>query len=659
MHYYLERSLPERGPEAAPVLFHKSGVPYVPPVPVQTDRPGTTWRHEILRAAHDSLHASHVRGKTLVAAAGSVGWWETLADSARRWQDKCAMCAAYLRKANVVARLRSHHGLRPFLKLMFDLVEVSPAAVSGAQHVLTVICTFSKYVWFRECHDKSAKCVALGLFHIILDAGVCPVLVQADLGREVYNAIMSELLSLLGISTLSPSQYKPTSEGMIERPHQELRKVMAVGIRALAVKYKGWPKLLPIAEARLRHKPLNGTGVTPFALVHGFFGTTPLQTVTGQVAMIPEHVSCDDWIQGLVRDTKAIWESFNTAREEQTAQQRAYDERARVGVALPYRVGDVVYWRKPFLPDPARREQDPLLVPKRERRKLETVHKSFLQRSEGPLAVYQVQDAHNVYIRDPFTKVCAVHDVLTGEERPVSTRQLIKLATTEAEVLAIDAHLRGMPRPPFFVDDLLLLEVEGRKVVGRVVKAQPGEGALRVQPMVARNQGALIKRRWKDTGSQQNYPTGTARARLEMDGDFRLTEASAAAYAAGSQPAQQHKRAEILSFGYDTNKLRVANRQSARLVDARVLKHDPNDDRRAKRKTGKSRLVQDMVMGQEGANELVEQVCELVRQSFRVAVGCVHGKHRSVTIAEVSAGILRAEGLTCDVRHLNLGDAGF
>ena len=266
------------------LLNHVTGVPYIPPVPVKDgDRPGQTWRHLILRACHDTLHGGHVRGRTLVAKAGEHGWWESMADQAKKWQDKCQLCAQYIRQASVVARLRSNHASRPLSKIMFDLVEMNPPSRHGEKFVLTVICTYSKYVWFRACADKSAKVVAYGLYVIILDAGVCPLQAQSDCGREVYNALMNELMALLGVATLTSTPYKPTSEGMIERPHRELRQSIVTGLQQLGKEYRDWPMFLPMAEYRLRQKPILGTeGLTPYAVLHGFFGRTPLHTVTTQ-----------------------------------------------------------------------------------------------------------------------------------------------------------------------------------------------------------------------------------------------------------------------------------------------------------------------------------------------------------------------------------------
>jgi UPF0042 nucleotide-binding protein len=81
---------------------------------------------------------------------------------------------------------------------------------------------------------------------------------------------------------------------------------------------------------------------------------------------------------------------------------------------------------------------------------------------------------------------------------------------------------------------------------------------------------------------------------------------------------------------------------------------------------GQDPEVRDYVLEQQGAGQFVDQYSELlhlvgegyVREGKRyltLAVGCTGGKHRSVTIAEVLAARLAADGVGVRVVHRDLG----
>jgi UPF0042 nucleotide-binding protein len=82
--------------------------------------------------------------------------------------------------------------------------------------------------------------------------------------------------------------------------------------------------------------------------------------------------------------------------------------------------------------------------------------------------------------------------------------------------------------------------------------------------------------------------------------------------------------------------------------------------------TGLSREVSDYVLGQDGAEEFLDQLRALlkvvavgyVREGKRfatIAIGCTGGKHRSTAITEEFGRRLRADGVVTSVLHRDLG----
>ena len=636
------------------VLFHTAtGVPYVPPEPVaDVEHPGQDWRTLMIRESHDAIHASHVRGTSLVLKVQEAGWWETMETQVRAHQDRCEICAAYLRSANVVARLRSHHANRPFRKIMYDLVEMTPPSEHGEKYVFTAICCYCKFPFFRVCKDRGAKTVAWVMYTVILEAGVCPLDVQSDCGGEVHNAVLNELVSLLGIAPWTIAPYNAQAAGMIERPHQELRSAIAIGLRKLGLRFRDWPKMLPVAEYRLRSKPLLGTQLTPFACARGYFNASPLQTVCQAVLDAPTEVILSEWVKELVENSKTVWALFDTKLEREAEAQVRYNEKAKIcgEDELPFNTGDIVYWRRPRLGDKDLMEEG------------QAVSKKALPKADGPFAVGEVISTHNVYLHDPFTGGPVTVDKLTGRSQPVATNQLIRLGIKEDELKSLADPARGEVLPLSRGDFIVL---PGKRLgLARVSEDVSEPGWVNVVTYTAFNRGLLTAMRWAPRGTSAVH-TSEALAKVQMEAHgtrqgtgaetFRLTQAAALKYA---QLTGSKDRAELFSFGYESESAGAAE-EKAKIIDARNLRIFQEDRGKVRGKTGLREDIQRMVLAQNGAAEHLRRAVDLAKQGFRVGIGCSHGKHRSVSLVELAARELRDSGFVVEVRHLNLGGRPF
>jgi UPF0042 nucleotide-binding protein len=82
--------------------------------------------------------------------------------------------------------------------------------------------------------------------------------------------------------------------------------------------------------------------------------------------------------------------------------------------------------------------------------------------------------------------------------------------------------------------------------------------------------------------------------------------------------------------------------------------------------TGRDVDVRDYVLGQPGAPEFLDRYAELIlmvsdgylregKRFVTVGIGCTGGKHRSVTMSEALADLLRQHGIETLVVHRDLG----
>lgn len=116
----------------------------------------------------------------------------------------------------------------------------------------------------------------------------------------------------------------------------------------------------------------------------------------------------------------------------------------------------------------------------------------------------------------------------------------------------------------------------------------------------------------------------------------------------------------VLSFGF-----KYGIPSDADLVfDVRFLPN-PYYIEELKYQTGNDKAIQDYVMGFEAAHTFLEKVTDLIRfllpnyvaegkNSLVIAIGCTGGKHRSVTLANEIAGVLKKSEYGCKVEHRDI-----
>ena len=81
------------------------------------------------------------------------------------------------------------------------------------KYVLAVIDVFSRYLWLRPLHSKSAEEVSAHLEAIYLQFGP-PRIIQSDQGTEFKGAVR-KLMSSLNVKIVTSAPYKPQSQGKV------------------------------------------------------------------------------------------------------------------------------------------------------------------------------------------------------------------------------------------------------------------------------------------------------------------------------------------------------------------------------------------------------------------------------------------------------------
>ena len=103
---------------------------------------------------------------------------------------------------------------RPFMRVLIDLIEISPEGEDGERYVLTFICVATRYPCYRAIRSRDSQDLGWILLDIVLDLGVAPVIIQSD--NEFAAAAIEELVHLLGSRQIFSTVLHPQSDGIVE-----------------------------------------------------------------------------------------------------------------------------------------------------------------------------------------------------------------------------------------------------------------------------------------------------------------------------------------------------------------------------------------------------------------------------------------------------------
>ena len=76
-------------------------------------------------------------------------------------------------------------------------------------------------------HEKTAECVTRVLVDQVFLVWGLPFEILSDQGPEFMNAVVQELMRLLGVKEIRTSAYTPTTNGIIERSHRCLNSMLS------------------------------------------------------------------------------------------------------------------------------------------------------------------------------------------------------------------------------------------------------------------------------------------------------------------------------------------------------------------------------------------------------------------------------------------------
>ena len=160
---------------------------------------------------------------------------------------------------------------RPGEWLVIDLVSISPEpSVAGNRYVLTTACRLTNFLQCEPIPSKEAIVVLRALCRVFCRSGV-PNIIQSDNGKEFQSSIVQSHAKWLGINWRFSVPYKPSTNGLIERKHQEMSKLL----RLLQSTKRTWDDELPYVQFEMNVTTDRTMMISPHEAFHGWAANIP------------------------------------------------------------------------------------------------------------------------------------------------------------------------------------------------------------------------------------------------------------------------------------------------------------------------------------------------------------------------------------------------
>ena len=167
---------------------------------------------------------------------------------------------------------------------------------------------------------------------------------RSDRGPEFKNALVKEFLALLGCRQAFGTAWRPMEQGIVERCHQELQKLLGLLVTDVVRSYPSeWTELLPVVEFMLYTTP-GPHGFCPRDVDRRWSSALPLETELQPFEVME--------FEPMAESVKKAFESYRVIRTKITGWYAATSER-RAELANRHRknrvvdVGSRVLYRDP------------------------------------------------------------------------------------------------------------------------------------------------------------------------------------------------------------------------------------------------------------------------------------------------------------------------
>lgn len=234
----------------------------------------------ILTELHNSKTAGHLgQKKTIARLKASPFYWPGMAAFARRWVDRCDVCAARkLPKFSKKGPLQNYHVGSTMDRVSIDLLGPFPRTSRGNTVILTVTDHFTRWVECFPLRQGSATNVARCVVDFICRLGM-PLEIHSDMGKSVDGALLHEICDILGVRKTHTTAYTPWANGYSERENAVIKAMLAAFVNR---RQTNWDECLAPLMLAYRSSVHRILGEAPSTMMLGRRLRLPLDAFVGQ-----------------------------------------------------------------------------------------------------------------------------------------------------------------------------------------------------------------------------------------------------------------------------------------------------------------------------------------------------------------------------------------
>ncbi|XP_041477315.1 uncharacterized protein LOC121425354 [Lytechinus variegatus] len=238
------------------------------------------YRNQVMRLAHDSALAGHLKAKKTTERIMSQFYWPGLQSDVRRYCASCDPCQRTTPKGKVgkVPLVMPPLIDTCFRRIAVDLVgPLQPITDRGNRYILTIVDLATRYPEAVALPSIEAERVAEALMEVFSRLGI-PNEILSDNGTQFVSGVMREVSRLLGVKQFHTTPYHPMANGACERFNGTLKQMLRKMCQECR---KDWDRYLPALLFAYREVPHESLGYSPFELMYG-------RAVRGPITILKE-----------------------------------------------------------------------------------------------------------------------------------------------------------------------------------------------------------------------------------------------------------------------------------------------------------------------------------------------------------------------------------
>ena len=219
------------------------------------------YRLKVFNSFHKLAHSGT---ETAVKIMQTRVIWPGMRKQISSWSKSCLECQkGKVWKHNWTPMQKFDLPLQRFQHVCIDLVGKLPMS-EGYQYLLTIVDRFTRYVQAIPLKDATADSVCSGFLQGWVAFMGVPVYLQSDHGSCFLSQKFQALLKMLGIQHLLGSAYKPTTQGLVERVHRQLKDSLR-----MCENPHDWYNNLPITLLAMRNSVKQDLGCSANEMLFG------------------------------------------------------------------------------------------------------------------------------------------------------------------------------------------------------------------------------------------------------------------------------------------------------------------------------------------------------------------------------------------------------